>query len=78
MTQYIVLTRAPMNNTGAYLVFVRAVGLQLQDMYYSKYADDSESAQYVGVGPVTRGDAETIFDIMAAGNGDPIMLLGVK
>lgn len=78
MTQYIVLTRTPMNNAGAYLVFVRAIGLQLQDMYYSKYADNEESAQYVGVGPVTRGDAETIFNIMAAGNGDPIMLQGVK
>ena len=78
MTQYIVLTRTPMNNEGAYLVFVRADGLQLMDMYYSEYADDAESAQYVGVGPVTRGDAETIFNIMAAGHGDPIMLQGVK
>ena len=78
MTQYIVLTRTPMTNAGAYLVFVRAIGLQLQDVYYSKYADNEESAQYVGVGPVTRGDAEMIFDIMAAGNGDPIMLQGVK
>lgn len=78
MTQYIVLTRTPMNNEGAYLVFVRAVGLQLQDMYYSEYADEEKSAQYVGVGPVTRGDAETIFNIMAACNGDPIMLQGVK
>ena len=78
MTQYIVLTRTPMNNAGAYLVFVRAAGLRLQNMYYSEYADSDESAQYVGVGPVTRGDAETIFDIMAAGNGDPIMLQGVK
>ena len=74
MTQYIVLTRTPMNNTGAYMVFTRAVGLQLQDLYFSEYADDAESSQYVGVGPVTRGDAKTIFNIMAAGNGDPIML----
>ena len=78
MTQYVVLTRTPLNNTGAYMVFARAVGLQLQDLYFSEYADDAESAQYVGVGPVTRGDAETIFNIMAAGNGDPIMLQGVK
>lgn len=78
MTQYIVLTRTPLNNTGAYMVFTRAVGLQLQDLYFSEYADDAESSQYVGVGPVTRGDAETIFNIMAACYGDPIMLQGVK
>ena len=78
MTQYVVLTRTPMNNAGAYAVFMRAIGLQLQNLYYSEYSDDTESAQYIGVGPVTRGDAETIFNLMSAGNGDPIMLQGVK
>ena len=64
MTQYVVLSRAPMNNAGAYMCFARAVGLELQNAYYSEYADDKET-QYVGVGPVSQGDAKTIYDIMA-------------
>lgn len=76
MTQYVVLSRAPMNNAGAYMCFARAIGLKLQNAYYSEYAD--EETQFVGVGPVSQGDAKTIYDIMAASNGDPIMLQGVK
>lgn len=78
MTQYVVLSRAPLNNSGAYMVFARAVGLELHNAYYSEYADDAKESQYVGVGPVSQGDAKTMYDIMAASNGDPIMLKGVK
>lgn len=78
MTQYVVLSRAPLNNAGAYMCFARAVGLELQNAYYSEYADDAKETQYVGVGPVSQGDAKTIYDIMAASNGDPIMLKGVE
>lgn len=74
--EYIVMSRLPINNNAAYLVFVRATGLNILDRYYSEYEDDTKEHQYIAVGPVTKGDAETISAIIESAGGKPIILKG--
>lgn len=74
--EYIVLSRLPINNNAAYLVFIRATGLNILDRYYSEYEDDAKEYQYVAIGPVTKGDAETISAIIESAGGKPITLKG--
>lgn len=71
---YIVMNRKPIINDGAYLCFARAVGLDLQNCYFSEYADDNKETQYVAVGPLSSGDAKTFYDIMAGAWGEPLIL----
>ena len=74
MTMYIVMTRVPIKNSGAYVVWARAIGAELQNSYYSEYADETQKEQYIAVGPCSSGDARKIYDLMSAGNGKPIIL----
>lgn len=71
---FIVLSRQPINNVGAYLVQSRCKSLGIDRLYTSEYEDSTEQAQYIAVGPITSGDAGTIYSLIAAAGGDPIKL----
>lgn len=72
---YVVLSGKPICNTSAYLVYSRCQTLGVP--YYSEYEDAKKDAQYIAVGPVTKGDADAIKGMITSAGGEAIILKGV-
>lgn len=71
---YVVLSDKPICNTAAYLVYSRCQTLAVP--YYSEYENAKKDAQYIAVGPVTKGDADAIKGMITSAGGEGIILKG--
>lgn len=75
---YVVLSGKPICNTSAYLVYSRCQTLGVP--YYSEYEDAKKDAkkdaQFIAVGPATKGDADAIKGMITSAGGEAIVLKG--
>lgn len=75
---YVVMNRNPINNHAAFMLMCRCEQLGVKDRYFSEYSDNQHTNQFVAVGPVSPGDAKSVYDIMSAAKGEPMKLQEVN